>query len=253
MSAPKIKVENLSIGYDGAAVMGGLNFEVGEGEVFVVMGASGCGKSTLLRTMIGLQDPISGMISYSGKNFNNAPAQEKLEMLRTFGVLYQGGALWSAMTLAENVALPMRRFTKLSESDINELVELKLALVGLRGFGNFYPSEISGGMRKRAGLARAIALDPKILFFDEPSAGLDPISSRRLDELILEMRYSLGATIVVVTHELASIFTIADRAIYLDNKTRTQTAVGKPQDLLKSANADVRTFLNRGVDPISKP
>lgn len=252
MSAPKIKVENLSIGYDGVAVMNDLNFEVGEGEVFVVMGASGCGKSTLLRTMIGLQDPISGMISYSGKNFNNAPAHEKLEMLRTFGVLYQGGALWSAMTLAENVALPMRRFTKLKEADIKELVELKLALVGLRGFGNFYPSEISGGMRKRAGLARAIALDPKILFFDEPSAGLDPISSRRLDELILEMRYSLGATIVVVTHELASIFTIADRAIYLDNKTHTQTAIGKPQDLLKSANADVRTFLNRGVDPISQ-
>ena len=155
------------------------------------------------------------------------------------------------MTLEENIALPLRRFTKLSEGDIKELVNLKLALVGLRGFGNFYPSEISGGMRKRAGLARAIALDPQILFFDEPSAGLDPVSSRRLDELILQMRDSTGATVVIVTHELASIFTVADRAIYLDNKTRTQTAIGNPKELLKSGNADVRTFLNRGVDPLS--
>lgn len=251
MSSPKITVENLSIGYEDYAVMNNLNFEVGNGEIFVVMGASGCGKSTLLRTMIGLQDALSGSISYGGKNFNNAPEDEKLEMLRSFGVLYQGGALWSAMTLEENIALPLRRFTKLSESDIKELVNLKLALVGLRGFGNFYPSEISGGMRKRAGLARAIALDPQILFFDEPSAGLDPVSSRRLDELILQMRDSTGATVVIVTHELASIFTVADRAIYLDNKTRTQTAIGNPKELLKSGNADVRTFLNRGVDPLS--
>ncbi|MBR4597583.1 MAG: ATP-binding cassette domain-containing protein [Opitutales bacterium] len=251
MSLPRIKVENLSIGYDGFAVMKDISFEVGEGEVFVVMGASGCGKSTLLRTMIGLQPPLGGAIFYGEKDFNNAPAGEKLEMLRAFGVLYQGGALWSAMTIAENIALPMRQFTSLSENDIKELVELKLALVGLRGFGSFYPSEISGGMRKRAGLARAIALDPKILFFDEPSAGLDPISSRRLDELILEMRYSLGATIVVVTHELASIFTIADRAIYLDSKTRAPTAIGKPKELLKSGSPDVRMFLNRGVDTSS--
>ncbi len=251
MSSPKITVENLSIGYEDYAVMNNLNFEVGNGEIFVVMGASGCGKSTLLRTMIGLQDALSGSISYGGKNFNNAQEDEKSEMLRSFGVLYQGGALWSAMTLEENIALPLRRFTKLSESDIKELVNLKLALVGLRGFGNFYPSEISGGMRKRAGLARAIALDPQILFFDEPSAGLDPVSSRRLDELILQMRDSTGATVVIVTHELASIFTVADRAIYLDNKTRTQTAIGNPKELLKSGNADVRTFLNRGVDPLS--
>lgn len=251
MSSSKITVENLSIGYEGYAVMNNLSFDVKDSEVFVVMGASGCGKSTLLRTMIGLQDPLSGSISYDGKNFNNASNDVKAEMLRSFGVLYQGGALWSAMTLAENIALPLRQFTKFSESDIQELVNLKLALVGLRGFGNFYPSEISGGMRKRAGLARAIALDPKILFFDEPSAGLDPISSRRLDELILEMRDSIGATIVVVTHELASIFTIADRAIFLDNKTRTQIAIGNPNDLLKCSNADVRTFLNRGIDPLS--
>ena len=251
MSSPKITVENLSIGYEDYAVMNNLNFEVGNGEIFVVMGASGCGKSTLLRTMIGLQDALSGSISYGGKNFNNAQEDEKSEMLRSFGVLYQGGALWSAMTLEENIALPLRRFTKLSESDIKELVNLKLALVGLRGFGNFYPSEISGGMRKRAGLARAIALDPQILFFDEPSAGLDPVSSRRLDELILQMRDSTGATVVIVTHELASIFTVANRAIYLDNKTRTQTAIGNPKELLKSGNADVRTFLNRGVDPLS--
>ncbi len=249
MSSSRITVENLSIGYGDYAVMNNLSFDVKSGEVFVVMGASGCGKSTLLRTMIGLQDSLAGSISYEGKNFNNAPDEEKQEMLRSFGVLYQGGALWSAMTLEENVALPLKQFTKLSDNDIKELVNLKLALVGLRGFGKFYPSEISGGMRKRAGLARAIALDPKVLFFDEPSAGLDPISSRRLDELILEMRDSIGATIVVVTHELASIFAIADRAIYLDNKTRTQTAIGKPADLIKSSNADVRIFLNRGIDP----
>ena len=172
-----------------------------------------------------------------------------MEMLRQFGVLYQGGALWSSMTLAENVALPLREFKDISEQDIEEIVDLKLSLVGLNGFGGFYPSEISGGMCKRAGLARAIALDPLVLFFDEPSAGLDPVSSHRLDELIVQMRDSLGATIVVVSHELASIFDIADRAIFLDTTTRTQSAIGSPKELLNSDNADVRIFLNRGVDP----
>ena len=248
----KIEVRDLTLAYGDYVVMRDLNFGVKRGEVFVIMGGSGCGKSTLLRNMIGLQDPAKGAIYYDGKDFTNSRPDEKKKMLRSFGVLYQGGALWSSMTLAENIALPLSEFTKLSKSDIDELVNLKLALVGLRGFGNFYPAEISGGMCKRAGLARAIALDPEILFFDEPSAGLDPISSRRLDELILQMRDSLGATIVVVTHELASIFTIADRAIFLDNKTRTQGAIGKPSELLNCANADVRTFLNRGVDPISQ-
>lgn len=245
----KIEVKDVTLAYDDYVVMRDLNFGVKRGEVFVIMGGSGCGKSTLLRNMIGLQDPAKGAIYYDGKDFTNSDPGEKTRMLRSFGVLYQGGALWSSMTLAENVALPMKEFTKLSKSDIEELVNLKLALVGLRGFGDFYPAEISGGMCKRAGLARAIALDPDVLFFDEPSAGLDPISSRRLDELILQMRDSLGATIVVVTHELASIFTIADRAIFLDNKTRTQGSIGKPSELLESGDENVRTFLNRGLDP----
>lgn len=245
----KITIENVTLAYGDYVVMKDLNFSVKKGEVFVIMGGSGCGKSTLLRNMIGLRDPANGTIYYDGKDFTHAPQEQKTEMLRSFGVLYQGGALWSSMTLAENIALPLREFTKLSESEIAELVELKLALVGLRGFGSFYPSEISGGMCKRAGLARAIALEPDILFFDEPSAGLDPISSRRLDELILQMRDSLGATIVVVTHELASIFTIADRAIFLDNKTRTQGALGSPKELLENGYDDVRLFLNRGVMP----
>lgn len=248
----KITVKDLTLAYGDYVVMRDLNFSVKKGEIFVIMGGSGCGKSTLLRNMIGLQDPAKGAVFYDGKDFTNSDPEQKTNMLRSFGVLYQGGALWTSMTLSENVALPLLEFTKLGKTDIQELVNLKLALVGLRGFGSFYPAEISGGMCKRAGLARAIALDPNVLFFDEPSAGLDPISSRRLDELILQMRDSLGATIVVVTHELASIFTIADRAIYLDNKTRTQGAIGKPSELLKYGNEDVRTFLNRGVDPLTK-
>ena len=247
-----IRVENLTLAYDSYTVMKDLNFSVKKGEVFVIMGGSGCGKSTLLRNLIGLREPAEGKIFYSGKDFTAASREEKDAMLRNFGVLYQGGALWSSMTLSENVALPIKEFTKLGDEDVSELVNLKLALVGLRGFGDFYPSEISGGMRKRAGLARAIALDPEILFFDEPSAGLDPVSSYRLDQLILQMRSSLGATVVVVTHELSSIFAIADRAIFLDANTKTQAAVGSPKELLESPNETVRIFLNRGVDPLAK-
>ena len=243
------KIENLTMAYGDYTVMRNLNFSVKKGEIFFIMGGSGCGKSTLLRHMIGLHKPAKGTIYFRGKNFSDADEKEKMEMLRQFGVLYQGGALWSSMTLAENVALPLREFKDISEQDIEEIVDLKLSLVGLNGFGGFYPAEISGGMCKRAGLARAIALDPLVLFFDEPSAGLDPVSSHRLDELIVQMRDSLGATIVVVSHELASIFDIADRAIFLDTTTRTQSAIGSPKELLNSDNADVRIFLNRGVDP----
>ena len=217
-----IRVENLTLAYDSYTVMKDLNFSVKKGEVFVIMGGSGCGKSTLLRNLIGLREPAEGKIFYSGKDFTAASREEKDAMLRNFGVLYQGGALWSSMTLSENVALPI------------------------------YPSEISGGMAKRAGLARAIALDPSVLFFDEPSAGLDPVSSYRLDQLILQMRSSLGATVVVVTHELSSIFAIADRAIFLDANTKTQVAVGSPKELLEGPNETVRIFLNRGVDPLAK-
>ncbi len=243
------KIENLTMAYGDYVVMRDLNFSVKKGEIFFIMGGSGCGKSTLLRHMIGLIKPSKGKIFFRGQNFSDAPENEKTEMLRQFGVLYQGGALWSSMTLAENVSLPLREFTKISSRDAADIVDLKLSLVGLNGFGSFYPSEISGGMCKRAGLARAIALDPLVLFFDEPSAGLDPVSSHRLDELIVQLRDSLGATIVIVSHELASIFDIADRAIFLDTSTRTQAAIGAPKDLINSDNKDVRVFLNRGVDP----
>ena len=242
------KIENLTMAYDNYVVMQDLNFTVKKGEIFFIMGGSGCGKSTLLRHMIGLLEPAKGTIYYNGQNFSNATIAEREEMLRQFGVLYQGGALWSSMTLAENIMLPLKEFSKVSNSEAEDIVDLKLSLVGLRGFGNFYPSEISGGMAKRAGLARAIALDPLVLFFDEPSAGLDPISSHRLDELIVQMRDCLGATIIVVSHELASIFDIADRAIFLDAKTKRQAAIGNPHELLRSGSDDVKLFLNRGVE-----
>jgi len=242
------KIENLTMAYGDYVVMRDLNFSIKKGEIFFIVGGSGCGKSTLLRHMIGLIKPSNGTVYFKGKNFSDAEDREKNDMLRHFGVMYQSGALWSSMTLAENVSLPLREFTNISSRDAADIVDLKLSLVGLNGFGAFYPSEISGGMCKRAGLARAIALDPEVLFFDEPSAGLDPISSH-LDELILQMRDSLGATVIVVSHELASIFSIADRALYLDTVTKTQTAVGSPKELLTSENKDVRVFLNRGVDP----
>ena len=246
------RIENLAMAYGDYVVMHGLNFSVKRGEIFFIMGGSGCGKSTLLRHMIGLIKPAAGTIYFRGENFSDAPEREKTAMLRQFGVLYQGGALWSSMTLAENVELPLREFTGISARDAADVVNLKLSLVGLNGFGSFYPSEISGGMCKRAGLARAIALDPSVLFFDEPSAGLDPVSSHRLDELIVQLRDSLGATVIIVSHELASIFDIADRAVFLDTTTKTQSAVGSPRELLNSDNANVRTFMNRGVDPRSK-
>jgi phospholipid/cholesterol/gamma-HCH transport system ATP-binding protein len=197
--------------------------------------------------MIGLNEPAKGEIFYGDRSFTRATAAEREQIVRRFGVLYQSGALWSSMTLVENVALPLAEFTDLSAADVREVASLKLALVGLKGFEDFFPSQISGGMQKRAGLARAMALDPEVLFFDEPSAGLDPISSRLLDDLILELRASLGATIVVVTHELASIFTIATNSIFLDAQSRTITAAGPPKELRDHApNATVRQFLRRG-------
>jgi len=213
----------------------------------VIMGDSGCGKSTLLRHMIGLMTPARGDVLYGGESFWDADPDQRAQFQRRFGVLFQGGALWSSMTLAENVGLPLGQFTDLSRESIREVTALKLALVGLSGFEEFYPSEISGGMRKRAGLARAMALDPDILFFDEPSAGLDPLSSRRLDELILELSESLGTTVVVVTHELASIFAIADDSIFLDAETHTMLARGDPRVLRdESDSPKVREFLTRG-------
>ena len=247
-SPPAIEVKGLEMGYGSFVLMRDVNFTVSPGEVMVIMGGSGCGKSTLLKYLIGLKEVEKGEIIYYGRSFSKASPEEKEEMQRTFGVLYQGGALWSSLTLAENVALPLEQYTSLAPKEIMEIVSMKLALVSLKGFEEFYPSEISGGMRKRAGLARAMALDPALLFFDEPSAGLDPITSVRLDELILRLRDCLGTTIVVVTHELPSIFTIADSSIFLDAETKTVIAQGNPRDLVKEGHGDpkVREFLLRG-------
>ena len=242
----RIEVRNLTMAYGDRVIQRDLSFTVSRGDIFVIMGGSGCGKSTLLRHMIGLNEPARGDVLYDGRSFWTAGPHERNQMMRRFGVLYQSGALWSSMTLAENVALSLGEYTDLSPARIGELVSLKLALVGLAGFEEFYPSEISGGMRKRAGLARAMALDPDILFFDEPSAGLDPISSHLLDELILELRASLGATVVIVTHELASIFAICNNGIFLDAETRTMLDAGDPRELIRhSPHEKVRRFLSR--------
>ena len=245
-SEAHIRVEHLTMAYGSNVLMRDLNFEIRRGEIFVIMGGSGCGKSTLLRHLIGLNEPAKGDVWFAKENFTKASEEERQRMQRRMGVLYQSGALWSSMTLAENVALPLGEYTPLSPKEIAEVASLKLALVGLKGFEEYYPSEISGGMQKRAGLARAMALDPEVLLFDEPSAGLDPITSKLLDDLILELAKSLGATIVVVTHELASIFAIATNAIFLDVDAKTATAYGPPQELVRSGNANVRKFLTRG-------
>ena len=243
-----IEVRGLTMAYGDFVIQRDLTFGVRRGEVFVLMGDSGCGKSTLLRHLIGLKHPAAGQVLYEGVSFWDAGPEEQKAIQRRFGVLFQSGALWSSMTLAENVMLPLGEYTDLAPDEMREVASLKLALVGLSGYEEFLPSEISGGMRKRAGLARAMALDPEILYFDEPSAGLDPISSRRLDELILELRGSLGATVVVATHELASIFAIADDSIFLDANKRTMIASGDPRELRDSAtDPKVREFLNRGA------
>jgi phospholipid/cholesterol/gamma-HCH transport system ATP-binding protein len=243
-----ITVNHLTMAYGSFIIQRDLTFTVRRGDIFIIMGGSGCGKSTLLRHLIGLKPPARGEVQIDGESFWEAPAETQDRLKRRFGVLFQSGALWSSMTLAENVALPLEQYTALSLARIRQQVALKLALVGLAGFEDYYPSQISGGMQKRAGLARAMALDPDILFFDEPSAGLDPISSRLLDELILELRDSLGATVVVVTHELASIFTIGNNSVFLDADTKTMISSGDPK-LLRDACPDlkVRTFLTRGA------
>jgi phospholipid/cholesterol/gamma-HCH transport system ATP-binding protein len=246
--APAVEVRGLTMAFGARIVQHDLNCRVTTGEVFVIMGGSGSGKSTLLRHMIGLQLPLAGEILYHGRSFLSAAPEEQQAIRRCFGVMYQGGALWSSMTLAENVSLPLEEHTTLPPAAVRDLAALKLALVGLAGFEDFHPSEISGGMRKRAAIARAMALDPEIVYLDEPSAGLDPLTARRLDDLVLELRASLGMTFVVVTHELASIFAIADDSIFLDADRRTMIACGNPRRLIEEENVDptVRAFLTRG-------
>ena len=253
-SKEHITVKDLTMAYGDYVLQSDLNFSVNRGDIFIIMGGSGCGKSTLLKYMIGLRTPEKGNIYYNGVDFYNCDPDEQEGIMRSFGILYQSGALWSSMTLSENIALPLEEYTQLTKKEINEIVSLKLALVGLKGFEEYYPSEISGGMKKRAGLARAMAFDPEILFFDEPSAGLDPISSRLLDELILQIRDSFGTTIVVVTHELSSIFTIGTNSVFLDAATKTMLAHGDPRKMLKeSTDPTVRSFLTRaGSMPISE-
>ena len=245
--APRITVRDLTMAFGDFVVMRDLNFTVGRGEVFIIMGGSGSGKSTLLRHLIGLEEPARGEIFYGDENFTRADEVGRRRILRRVGVLFQSGALWSSMTLAENIGLLLEDHTHLDRAEVREVASLKLSLVGLKGFEDYYPSEISGGMQKRAGLARAMAPDPDILFFDEPSAGLDPISSRLLDDLIRELRDSLGSTVVVVTHELASIFAIGTNGVFLDAQSKTMLATGNPKTLMQeSSNPVVRRFLTRG-------
>lgn len=246
-SGEHIRVDNLTMAYGDFLIQKDLQFTVNHGDIFIIMGGSGCGKSTLLKIMIGLKSPATGEVFYHGDAFWAASEGHREDLKRGFGILFQSGALFSSMTLAENIGLPLQLYTELSAAEIRENAALKLALVGLGGFEDYYPNEISGGMKKRAGLARALALDPDILFFDEPSAGLDLISSRLLDELILQLRDALGKTVVVVTHELASIFTIADDCVFLDPDTKTQIATGDPKRLRdESPDPKVRNFLLRG-------
>ncbi|MEX6501478.1 ABC transporter ATP-binding protein [Pseudomonas zhanjiangensis] len=246
MSEPVLRIERLSAGYGSLVVQRELEFSVRHGEVFVVMGGSGCGKSTLLRHLIGLQAPLAGRVSFKGEDFWACSEERRTQLQQQFGVLYQNGALWGAMTLRENICLPLAAYRqRLQAVERTELAALKLALVGLAGCDELYPAQLSGGMRKRAALARALALDPQVLFLDEPSAGLDPLSSMALDELILQLRDSLGASIVLVTHELPSIFRVADTCLFLDSQSHTQLALGSPQELLAHGPAQVRRFLRR--------
>lgn len=245
-ATPEIQVSGLTIGYGTRVLMEDLEFDVKRGEIFFIMGGSGCGKSTLLKHLIGLYEPMRGEIKLRGRSIVRADEDTRMEIMRSFGVTYQGGALFGSLTVAENVAMPLEEYTDLSRAEIAETVEKKLDLVGLKGFGGFMPAELSGGMCKRAGLARALALDPTLLFFDEPSAGLDPVSSAGLDRLIIDLRDRLGATVVVVSHELDSVMSIGDRIIMLDKARRGIIAAGDPRELRDSScDPEVLRFLNR--------
>ena len=243
---PAVEVRDLAIGYGERVVLENLNFAISPGEIVCIMGPSGCGKSTLLKHIIGLYQPLKGDILIRGESMVNTTAERKKTLMRSLGVTYQGGALFGWMSVAENVEFPLREYSDLTAAERREKVLEKLSMVGLEKFGTFMPAELSGGMCKRAGLARALVLEPDLLFFDEPSAGLDPLSSAELDSLILKLRDTLGATVVVVTHELDSVFSIADRALMLDKEQKTLVADGKPAELLRQyAGSRVGDFLSR--------
>lgn len=249
MIKDKIVSRDLTVAYGDKVILKHADFEVKDQDIFIIMGGSGSGKSSLLRVLTGLMPPAAGTFYVNGIDYPNALPSQQLEIMKKVGILYQSGGLFSSMTLAENIALPLQKYSAYSEKTINELVDLKLALVGLAGYGEYYPAEISGGMNKRAGLARALALDPEIVYFDEPSAGLDPISSARLDNLMKDINQNLGTTLVVVTHELDSIFAIGTNSIFLDAASKTITAHGNPHELLKNPpNETVYNFLTRGKE-----
>jgi phospholipid/cholesterol/gamma-HCH transport system ATP-binding protein len=245
-SQPILSLRDVTVGYGDRIVQQRLSFDVRRGSIFAIMGGSGAGKSTMLSTLIGLTEPQGGTMTFAGENYWALPAGSRARIGRRFGVLFQTGALWSSLTVGENVALPMQMFTSLDRRTVRRLVELKLALVGLEDAIDLLPAELSGGMAKRAGLARALALDPEVLFLDEPSAGLDPVAGRRLDDLILDLRDALGATIVVVSHDLLSLFAIADDGVFLDAKTRTAIAHGSAAQLRdQSEDPRVQAFMRR--------
>ena len=252
--AAKISVHDLTMSYGPLVVMSDLEFEIQDKEIFIIMGGSGCGKSTLLRHLVGLAEPAKGRVLYDGEDFTASKGAERAKFIKRFGVMYQWGALWSSLTLGENISMLIEEAGPLPARTVRDLVAYKLSLVGLAGYEDYYPAQMSGGMKKRAGIARAMALDPDILFLDEPSGGLDPLSSRRLDDLILRLRDSQGCTVVIVTHELASIFGIADTALFLDSVTHRQGGIGNPKELRDhSENPAVRLFLNRGETPTPSP
>lgn len=247
MTKEIITVKNLRVAYGDFVLFDDINFSVNEKDIFIIMGASGGGKSSMLRVLTGLVTPVKGEVFIEGKDFSGADQFQKNEIMKKCGVMYQSGALFSSMTLKENVSMPLELYSSYSPKEISELASYKLALTGLGGFDDFYPSEISGGMKKRAALARALALDPKIVYCDEPSAGLDPISSKRLDDMIKELNQTLGTTFVIVTHELQSIFNIGTNSIFLDGKVKNITGRGNPKELLQNPpNAEIRDFLTRG-------
>ncbi len=245
-----VQVRNLTAGYgEDAVILHDISFDVHEGEIFVILGGSGCGKSTLLKHLIGLIPPMAGEVIIDGDDISRCSEETFHRILKKIGISYQGGALFGSMTLAENVGLPIEEYTDLPEKSMAALIKMKLGLVQLDGFENHLPSEISGGMQKRAGLARAMALNPKILFFDEPSAGLDPVTSADLDNLIVQLNRNLGTTMVIVTHELASIFAVAHRVIMLDKRSKGIIAEGDPEYLREhSQNRFVKQFFNRRAE-----
>ena len=245
-SQPIIVVENLAASFGSNIVLESVSFHVYKGEILVIVGESGCGKSTLLKIMIGLQQPSSGKVLFRGADITGAGEKELNNYRQNIGVLFQSGALFSSMTLKENIALPLREYTNLDSTMISMIIKMKLGMVNLAGYENHYPSELSGGMKKRAGIARAIALDPIVLFFDELSAGLDPVTAVELDDLIIKTNEALGTTMVIVTHELESIYKIADRVIMLDKKAKGIIAEGDPRELKeKSTDPRVRSFFLR--------